>query len=318
MVGSRILRALFPLALLCALLIPYAPGAAAQELGKEGEFSLREEYRMEIDEVGDARITDVITYDRGWFDEYGYLFEENPGLLSRRYRSDSGVGEVEDFEVKVDARKATVTISFRTPGLAYNLKDGWTVFGYAGYALDRESDDEVVLEAYWTLNNEWTLFETMGLEERVVIDLPAGAREARFDESSGTLTYRLPPAKAEKGFLAANKTLLILVFSLLMAVSLLLLLFLLTRRAAPFRAPASLTPHAPPAAQAGAGEPMPPAAAGTAPETGGGGMGTEAGGDIPGGQASGAAPTPLYCRRCGHPRASAQERFCRRCGTPHA
>ncbi len=299
-------RILLLIPLLAALLLFSPHAATAQGLGEEGGFTLSEELRIEINEVGDAHITDVIEYDQAWFDEYGYLFEENPNLLSRRYRSDSNVGEVEDFDVDINARKATITISFDTPGLAYYLSGGWTVFGYGNRSPVRESDDELVLEAAWTLNNEWTLFEPMELEERVIIDLPAGAQEAHFDEDSGALTYRLPVAETGKGFLAAHKTMMIIIFSLLMALSFLLLLYLFTRRPASGR-PAAVTPSI-----------MPPAAPGTTPPVmeGAGKTQTEGTG-IPGQEAGVSAPTPSFCSKCGYPRASAQERFCRKCGAPH-
>ncbi len=312
------MRAFALLPLMAALLVFFPHAAVGQELGEGEGFALSEEYRIELNEVGDAHITDVITYDQAWFDEYGYIFEENPDLLSRRYRSDSNVGEVENFDVDINARKAAVTISFDTPGLAYLLKDGWTVFGYGDYTLVSEGDDEVVLEAAWNLNNEWTLFETMGLEERVVIKLPAGAQHADFDERTGTLAYRLPKAESGKGFMAENKKVLIVVFSLLMALSFLSLLYLFTRRSTPDMAtaaqpptditekwaskPSSAPPMAPGVVRPTAGESDTPPTSGSST--------TETAADV-------SAPTALYCRKCGYPRASAEERFCRRCGAPH-
>lgn len=311
-------RALVRIALVAGLLLPLlfaGAHAAAQGLDEEGEFALQKEYRVEVNELGDAHITDVISYDEAWFDEYGYILEENPNLLSRRYRSDSNVGEVEDFDVDIDAGKAKVTISFDTPGLAYNLQDGWTLFGYTGYELEEEGDDEVVLKAAWTFNNEWTLFETMGLEERVVIDLPSGAQDADFDESSGTLTYSLPVAAAEKGFFEANKTALIILFSLLMALSLVALLFLLTRKPAPAQAIAAYPHPEPPAGRDAFVAPAPP----TAPAESEAGETAQAAGVTmpPREETSDIAPSPQYCRKCGHPRGSPEERFCRKCGAPH-
>ncbi len=278
--------------MLLALFLPLSLQAAvAQELGEEGEFPLQEVYRMEINEVGDAQITDTITYDSLWFDEYGYIFEENPNLLTRRYRADSNVGEVEEFDVDIDSGDATITISFNTPGLAYNLSDGWTIFGYGDYVLVEEEDDEVILQAAWTVTNEFSLFEPMNLAEEVVIVFPPGASNAAFDATTGTIEYDLGYTGQEAGFLQSNRTVLIIVFAVAMAASLVLLLYVFTRRPhapAAFATPAAqVQPHVqsqPAAAAPAARQPQPPA--------------------------------PKFCKKCGHPRSSMEERFCRKCGTP--
>ncbi len=275
--------------------------ARAQELGEEGYYSITEEYRIELNEIGDARITDTITYDQEWFDEFGFLFEENPNLLSRRYRADSNVGEVESFEVDIDSGDATIVVTFETPGLAYKLAGGWTVFGYGDYELVEEGDDEFVLRAAWTIANEYSLFETMDLAEEVVIDLPEGARDAAFDTATGAIEYELDYVAKGGGFLGENKTAFIIVFAIVLALSLILLLYVLTRK-----------PQAPAAAGAAAVEaplesPQPPPATARAP-----GIEPQAG-------ASGAEPAekPRFCRKCGHPHGSPEERFCRKCGAPH-
>jgi len=314
MVGKLFrLRVLLPVILLAVLLSFTLQLAVAQELGEEGEFALQEEYRMEINEVGDAHITDTITYDSLWFDEYGYIFEENPNLLSRRYRADSNVGEVENFDADIDGGDATITISFDTPGLAYNLADGWTIFGYGNYELVDEGDDEVVLQAAWTITNEFSLFEPMSLAEEVVIILPPGAQNAAFDETTGAIEYDLAYAEQGAGFLEDNKTLLIIIFALVMACSLILLLYAFTRptkepvAVAPAAAPAPTPAQAPPPAAAPAPTPAqaPPSAAAPAP----------APAQAPPQEA---APTqaaaPKFCKKCGHPRGALDERFCRKCG----
>jgi len=284
-------RVLLPVILLVLLLSFSFQLAAAQELGEEGDFAMQEEYRMEINETGDAHITDTITYDQVWFDEYGYIFEENPNLLSRRYRADSNVGEVENFDADIDSGDATITISFDTPGLAYYLADGWTIFGYGNYELVDEGDDEVTLQAAWTVTNEFSLFEPMGLAEEVVIVLPPGAQNAAFDETTGAIEYDLAYAEQGAGFLEDNKTLLIIVFALVMAGSLILLLYAFTRPAQAPAAVAAATAPAPAAAQT-----PPPAAAPAATPA--------------------PAAAPRFCKKCGHPRSSADERFCRKCGAP--
>ncbi len=303
--GWTRLRILLPLIIILVLLPLSTHLALAQELGEEGDFALQEEFRMELNEVGDAHITDTITYDSLWFDEYGYLFEENPNLLSRRYRADSNLGEVENFDVGIDSGNATITVSFDTPGLVYNIGNGWEIYGYGGYDLVDESDDEVTLQAYWTLTNEYTLFEPMSLEETVVVVLPEGASNAAFDEEAGTIGYDLPSEAAGAGVLADNKTLFTLIFALLMGLSLILLLYVFTRKTkepvAPATVPAGMpaaAPQAVPPTQA-----VPPAQAAPSPP--------------PAPTAGEVADTKKFCRKCGYPRGSAEERFCRKCGAPH-
>jgi hypothetical protein len=287
-------------AMILALILSVHP-ALAQEVGEEGEYTVQEEYRIEINETGDAHITDTITYDDEWFDEYGYLFEENPNLLSRRYRADSNVGEVENFDVNIDSGEATITVTFDTPGLAYNLSDGWTVFGYGDYEVASEGDDEVVLEALWTITNEYSLFEPMGLEEEVIIDLPEGAQGVDYDETTGAIEYDLAYTAKGGGVLASNKTLFTIVFAMIMALSLIFLLFVFTRRV---QAPAAVD-------ATGAG--ISPAAAGTPAAS----MQAQPERHEAMVSSDEAGATPRFCKKCGHPWGSPDERFCRKCGAPH-
>ncbi|MEW6554538.1 MAG: zinc ribbon domain-containing protein [Actinomycetota bacterium] len=293
MVKRPLLRELIPFIVVLALIVCFSAWPAlAQEVGEETDYSMQEEYRVELSETGDAHITDTITYDPAWFEEYGYVFEENPNLLSRRYRADTNVGEVENFDVDIDSGDATVTVTFDTPGLAYRLSDGWTVYGYGDYELVEEGDDEIVLRAAWTVTNEYSLFEPMGLEEEVVIDLPNGAQNGDYDEAEGAIAYDLAYAEESAGVLAENKTLFTIIFAVIMALSLILLLYLFTRRGQTPVAVEAVTPAARAVEAA-----SPEAAAGT-----------------------GTKPTekPRFCKKCGHPRSGEGERFCRKCGAEHS
>jgi hypothetical protein len=284
MVGRSPLRKLIPLVAVLALIVCLsAYPALAQEIGEESDYSMQEEYRIELSDTGDAHITDTITYDPAWFEEFGYVFEENPNLLSRRYRADSNVGEVENFDVDIDSGDATITVTFDTPGLAYNLSGGWTVFGYGDYELASEGDAEVVLQAGWTVTNEFSLFEPMGLEEEVVIDLPDGAQNGDYDEATGAIEYDLAFTEESEGVLAENQTLFTIIFAVIMALSLILLLYLFTRRG---QTPAAVE------------------AVATAPQA------VELGVET--------AVKPKFCKKCGYPRGSEEELFCRKCGAPHA
>lgn len=289
MVGTRrISRGIIACAVLASAFAFAAPAVLAQGFGDENLYTMQEEYLVEIDDVGDARITDTITYDEAWFEEFGYLFEENPNLLSRRYREDTDVGEVENFDVDIDQDGGTITLTFDAPGYAYNLGD-WVVYGYRGYDVVGEDEGRIELAAAFEgVNNEFTLFETMDLEEKVIFDLPAGATNAAFNPSDGSVTYGLAyvAKKAGGDVLADNKTVFLIVFALIMAASLFLFVFAMTRKGA--GAPAAAVIPAP-EAYAAAPEGPPPHD----------------------------ADVPMFCKKCGHPKGSPDERFCRKCGNPH-
>ncbi len=280
-----------------AALAATAPAALSQD---EDYYGMQEEARIEINAVGDARVTDTLTYDGRWFQEYGAVFDENPFLLSRRYREDSDVGEVENFHADIDMENSTVTLTFDAPGLVYNMGERWELYGYTYYDLADSGDGRLVLEAAWEgVNSEYTLWFDMYLDEKVVIDLPEGATGAGFDSEEGTVTYKLPYAPVERGggnVLADNKILFSAVFALIMALSLLLFIFAVTRK-----------PKEPLEALAAMGEPpVPPVSIPPAPQA-----------SAPPAPAPGMQEGPLFCRKCGHPRGAPGERFCRKCGNPH-
>jgi len=319
-VKARAALIMAPVAVLLVLL----PAAAslAQELGEEDSYSLSEDYRIELNELGDASITDTISYDPDWFSANGNLFQENPNLLSRRFRADTNLGEIENFDVRISQSKATVTVSFDAPGLAYLLDDGWHLFGYEGYRVVDEGNDRMVLEASWVLNNEFTLFEEMPLEEKVTIFLPEGARNAEWDEKAGAVRYELPETvPAGGGFLYRHKALFTAIFSLLAALGLLLFLYASTRRPGePVPSAAAPTPGAPapPGAPPLPGMPppaeppavTPPAEAHISPPP-----------SPPAPENPPAPPSPrekssspAFCTRCGYPRGGEDVLYCRRCG----
>ncbi len=303
MVSGKLCKGLLLVLLAALLVLPLAEAPLAQEIGEGEPYSLSEDYRIELNGLGDASITDTISYDPDWFSTYGYLFEENPNLLSRRFRADTNLGEIENFSVKISHSKATVTVSFDAPGLAYLLDDGWHLFGYAGYQVVDEGGERMVLKASWTLNNEFTLFEEMPLEEKVTILLPEGARNAEWDEETGAVRYDLPEiTPAGGGFLYRHKSLFTIVFSLLTAIGLLLFLFASTRKtreAVPATVGAPPLPGTPPPAETPAFPPLqeayvpPPPAPPPPPEE---------------------PSTQAFCRKCGHPRGDEKAMYCRRCG----
>ena len=122
---------IIPCTIIAVVFLLAVPLLLAQGISDGTAYTMQEEYLIEINDVGDAKITDTITYEEAWFEEYGSLFEENPNLLSRRYREDNDVGEVENFEADIDQGEGTITITFDTPGLAYNMGANWVEIGRA-------------------------------------------------------------------------------------------------------------------------------------------------------------------------------------------
>lgn len=306
MVGKHACYRVLLAALILASLLLLASFSivVAQGLEEEQTFTLEEETLVEINEVGDAHITDTLTYDPAWFDEYSYIFEENPNLLSRRYRSDSNVGEVENFDVDIDTSESTITVSFDTPGYAYNMGETWDIYGYGSYESYGEDEDQVELGASWILTNEFTLFESFPLEETVIIDLPQGASDTSFDKGTGTIKYKLPYMAKSQGILAGNKTVFTIVFALVMALSLFLFLFAITRKPAP--AVAATAPSVIPGPAMGTTPP--PSDTSAVEKAGEAEVSREVQTEIPAG--------PKFCKRCGKPRSSPESKFCKNCGAP--
>jgi hypothetical protein len=297
-------------------LLLFTTSAVAQEENQEIDeyyFTVSEDYNVDINDVGDAAVTDQVTYDPTWFAEVGYVFEEYPNLLSRRFRADTNVGELENFDVQVDTGASTITVTFDAPGLVYNMGDEWVLFGYPGYEVSNVGDDQVVLTGTWLVTGEYTLFEELGWEDTVTIDLPEGATGARYDEGDGAVYYQLAYAgeTASAGFLEDNKTIMLIVFGVLMGLSLLLFILVVTRKekeppAQP--AMAQATPLTVPPAAAQTPTPSAPPAAAQPPPS----APPEEQAAPPEEQA--AAPT--FCKKCGKPTMKEGASFCKNCGTP--
>ena len=303
------------LVFLAAFLLLATP-AAAQEEGQEIDeyyFTVSEEYNVVLNDVGDAAITDQVTYDPDWFYEFGYVFEEYPNLLSRRFRADTTVGELENFDVQVDSAASTITVTFDAPGLVYNLGDEWVLFGYPEYEVSSVDDDQVVLTGSWLVTGEYTLFEELGWEDTVIVDLPEGATGARYDEGDGGIYYQLEYTgeTASAGFLEENKTTMLIVFAVLMGLSLLLFILVVTRK--------EKEPPAQPAVAQAAPPPVPPAPAQTPPPSAPPAAQPPPPSAPP--EAQAAPPevqeaAPTFCKKCGKPTIKEGASFCKNCGTP--
>ena len=320
-------------ALVLVAFLLLATPAAAQEEGQEIDeyyFTVSEEYNVVLNDVGDAAITDQVSYDPDWFYEFGYVFDEYPNLLSRRFRADTNIGELENFDVQVDAAASAITVTFDAPGLVYNLGDEWVLFGYPGYQVSSVDDDQVVLTGSWLVTGEYTLFEELGWEDTITIDLPDGATDARYEEGDGAIYYQLAYTgeTASVGFLEKNKTIMLIVFAVLMGLTLLLFIMVVTRKekeppaqpavaqAAPPQVPPAATQAPPPSAPPTATQPpsAPPSAAQPPPST----PPTQAAPPPP----EQAAPAeeqeaaPTFCKKCGKPTIKEGASFCKNCGTP--
>jgi hypothetical protein len=297
-VRSLLSRCLLLLLALGLALLPAQPRPLrAQGLETEGEYAIEEDYTIELTPTGDARVTDVMSYNVYDFDAYAAVFEKYPNLLTRRYRNDTDVGEIEDFDVKVNAKKAMVTVTFFSPGYAYNMGDHWSVFGFP-FPPSKTSDSEVVFQGEGTMNNEFTLFEEAYFSSTYRVKLPQGSTGARFDSGEKALLYELPyRAPAAGNPLQRNRAVFIPLFGLLFVLSLVLLLGLVvSARRAPAAAPVASVPPA--AAPQQSATTVPPAAPQQGPP---------------------AASSPAerrFCKSCGKPLGDKDRSFCSGCGKP--
>ncbi len=269
--------------------------APAQGLESEGDYAIEEEYTVELTPTGDARVSDVLTYNISDFDDYAEIFESYPNLLTRRYRGDTDVGEIEDFDVKVNAKKGTVTVTFFSPGYAYNMGDHWVVYGFP-FEPSKTREGEMVFVGEGVMNNEFTLFEEIEYQITSHVKLPDGATGVKYDHAKKTVTYQLPYTPAAPGnLLQRNRATFLPLFGLLSVLSLLLLAWLaFSSRRAPQYAATATSPPTPPVPQAQQA-PGQPGAVGTFPPSAG---------------------HPRFCKNCGRALKESARSFCPGCGQP--
>jgi hypothetical protein len=313
---SSVIRSALACVLASALLIVLAlPAVMAQGVESTADFTIEEDYTVELTSTGDAHITDVLTYDDTWFSDYGSIFEEYPNLLSRRYRDNTDVGEIENFDAKVNQKKSTITITFDTPGYAYDMGVNWAMYGF-GYEPSKTKSGEMVFEGQGSMNNEFTLFEEIPFNVTTTIKFPEGASNPKYVASDSSVTYELPYKAAKLGnFLQNNKGVWIPIFIVLMLLSLILLLYVVlnSRRSAVATSgmgagPGAGMPLPPPVApmQPAPVAPLPPAA--SAPPVAA----------APSAEAP-AAEQPVkqrFCKHCGSALKEADKSFCSSCGKP--
>ncbi len=209
------------------MLLSLSGGSLAQGVDYDSDFTIEESYTIELTPTGDAHIIDELSYDDYYFEDYSSVFDEYPNLLSRRYRGDTDVGEIENFDVKVNDKKSTVTITFDSPGFAYNMGTNWAVYGFS-YEPSKTRDTEMVFEGEGSMNNEFTLFEDIPFTITTTVKFPEGATDPKYDTKDTAVTYVLPYEESGNGnFLQNNKSIFVPIFIVLILLSLLLLLYVI-------------------------------------------------------------------------------------------
>ena len=325
---------LLSMLVLLLLIVESAAAGTIQKL----KFNVEEEFTLQIDEVGDAKCTDLLKYERAFFNTKGFTFEKYPSLLERRFRDYADIREITDFTYEIDRPEGTISLAFDSVGKAYNKGDFWIVYGFASEPRFT-IDDKLVFESTSTVNNEFTLWQDLDFKTTTYLVLPAKATDVQYDADKSAVTYKLAyvaPSELAGSLLQRNGAVFIPLFAVLLVASLAVLALLVVRewRARPVLAPAAaggaasakalLTPSgpaapvAPPAAAAAEDLPAVEAPAGVtrlvvaaAP--------IEEAESLPAVDpappiGSAPEPGPRFCGYCGTPISSDEFRFCPRCG----
>ncbi len=240
--------AIIALVALLTLGPPSAIGvAAAQEEDAitAETYDVEETARLSVSPVGNVIHKDVLVYDREFFDSQSANFEEYPFLLSRRYRAMEEVNEIQDFRADLDKAAATVTLTFRETGRAYNMGDHWIMYGFSTKPT-RIDGRELVIEEKSTINSDYTLWQDLDFKTTTYVSLPQGAEGIRWDDDDSAVVWEMPAQLAaltadDGGMLQDNRAVFIAVFAVLMAGSLAVATAVLLRgrRTAPVAAAAA-------------------------------------------------------------------------------
>lgn len=280
----------FAVVLLLLFALPQA--SLAQEAA---EPTITEEYTVTVNQVGDARVVDTITYTDEDFEYVKNVEGDNRGFLTRRYKTDDNIGELVDFDVKLDDAENSVVITYDKPGFAYFTEGEWVIFGLPDETAKKQGGS-YTFEEQSTVNSEFTLFTDQEILTTTTIELPSAASGHKHDPDTGAIRYSMPAARSMMGFWSDNRTVLSLLFGFCTALFAGLLLFVLTRTTL---TPASAAPVTAPAAVPGA--PVPPVPRATPP----------AADPVP-------PPVPGYlpagfCGKCGRPLTEGKK-YCPHCG----
>ncbi|MHB8780680.1 MAG: hypothetical protein ACYC55_04755 [Candidatus Geothermincolia bacterium] len=234
------------LLMLLPLAVPVqaAPGAASS-------YDVVEEITIELDAVGNGRYIDIIVYDDEFFEAAAEFFNEYPYVLSRRFRQESDIAEIENFEVDINERRATITVTYDMPGMAYYNGDEWMLYGYPEPFSQTGLEMEFETEGPGT--SEFTLWEELSFLVTTKIVAPVGASDLRYDKNNYAVAYRLPLTAAAAGegtILQRNKVAFTTVFGIILLACAYLAVMLLNDLRRARRAPETLPPPPMP--------PMPP------------------------------------------------------------
>jgi hypothetical protein len=203
--------------------IGVAAGQDEDEITAE-TYDVEETARLSVSPVGNVIHKDVLVYDREFFDSQSANFEEYPFLLSRRYRAMEEVNEIQDFRADLDKAAATVTLTFRETGRAYNMGDYWIMYGFSTKPTGIDGR-ELVIEEKSTVNSDYTLWQDLDFKTTTYVSLPQGAEGIRWDEDDSAVVWEMPAQLAalttdDDGVLQDYRAVFIALFAVLMAGSL--------------------------------------------------------------------------------------------------
>jgi len=211
--------------LVFGLLLTTGVAAAQEEDTITAEtYDVEETARLSVSPVGNVIHKDVLVYDREFFDSQSANFEEYPFLLSRRYRAMEEVNEIQDFRADLDKAAATVTLTFRETGRAYNMGDHWIMYGFSTKPSSIDGR-ELVIEEKSTVNSDYTLWQDLDFKTTTYVSLPQGAEGIRWDDDDSAVVWEMPAQLAaltadDGGVLQDNRAVFIALFAVLMAGSL--------------------------------------------------------------------------------------------------
>lgn len=210
--------------------------------------TVNETYEITVNDVGDAAVSDTIKYSKEDYAAVKKVNEKKRTFLTRRFITEDSTGEMADFKTKTDDATSSIIITYSKPGLAYNEKGEFKLYGYSEKPKS-ESGNKFTFEETSTVNSEFTLFEDQVFKTTTVITLPANASNARYDEGDKAVKYQMPPARTLYGFLSEQKTLMSIVLAVLCLLFAGLLGFVYTRK--PLEPAVAGLPVAPPGAHPG-------------------------------------------------------------------
>ena len=216
------------------VILGVCPAPATAEGTEEDSYDVQETFTITVDELGNARYTDVLKYDPEFFNTEGFDFDKYPNVLTRRYRQKMSIDSIQEFTHSIDRAKSTITLRFKQAGRAYNHGDHWVMYGFSRKPVGGAGVTRV-FERKSTVNSELTLGRSLTFKTKTVVRLPATATAVRWDEKDGALLYEVPYAMAMApggNVLQENRVVFVPVFVVLMLASAAVVIGVLLRRSA--------------------------------------------------------------------------------------